>query len=159
MPKLQIPLLGHTAKKGEERMRKEEYIKKYGEAAWEKKRQQAREWSVAHPEEAKAHHQEANRKGGKYYDQCRTKKMQGIPHEKELVRGKHREKWRPYKKVIAPDSVLHHEWIPETSEYRGVALVEKDPHQYGYVDVIQILEGEITLLTEAEVRGEEIKNE
>ena len=148
-------------------MKKEERVKRYGKAAYEKVLQQGREykaahpeeakaqskaWRGAHPEEAKATNNEVHRKGGKYYEQKRAYEMEGIQHEKGLVRVKHRDKWRPYKKVIAPDSVLHHEWIPGTSDYRGVALVEKDQHQYGYVDVIKILEGEITLLTEEEIR-------
>jgi hypothetical protein len=40
-----------------------------------------------------------------------------------------------------------------TAEHRGVALVEADQHMRGFVDVIEILEGEIRLPTEAEVRG------
>lgn len=79
--------------------------------------------------------------------------MHGIPHEKELVRQKHGNLYRPYKKIIAPESQLHHQWVPGTAEYTGVALVEAKPHQYGYIDVIQILEGEITLLTEEAIRN------
>ena len=135
-------------------MKKEERIWRYGEAAWEKKRQQSREWRAAHPKEVKVNDQEASRKGGKYYERKRAYHTQGIPHEKDLVRCKHQRKWTPYKKLIAPDSVLHHEWLNNgTADFRGVALVEKDPHQYGYIDVIQILDGEITLLTEEEVKN------
>ena len=43
--------------------------------------------------------------------------------------------------------------IPGTADYRGAALVEPIQHQYGIIDPIVILEGEITLLTEAEIRG------
>ena len=164
-------------------MKKEEHIRKYGEAAYNKTLQQRREWDQAHPEEAKArgtahrathpeeakartkiwtaahpeqvkaHSQEQGRKGGKYYEKSRAHQMQGIPHEKKLVRKKDENKWRPYKKMIAPNSQIHHEWLNDgTADFRGVALVEKDPHQYGYVDVIQILDGKITLLTEEEVK-------
>ena len=80
--------------------------------------------------------------------------MSGIPHAKNLIRKKHLKKWAPYKKIIAPASQLHHEWIPETADYRGMALVEKDQHLHGFIDVIQVLEGEITLLTESEIRRE-----
>ena len=134
-------------------MYKGERIRKYGEAAYEKKLQQGREWHAAHPEELKASSQETNRKGGKHYEKRRAYNMQGLRHKRGLVRGKHNRKWASYKRLIAPDSALHHEWIPETANYRGVALVEADQHKYGYVDVIQILEGEITLLTEAEING------
>ena len=68
MSKLQIPLLGYTAEKGERKMKKEEFIRRRGEAAYEKKLQQMREWNETHPEEAKAHHQEASRKGGRRYE-------------------------------------------------------------------------------------------
>ena len=80
--------------------------------------------------------------------------MRGIPHEKELIRQKHSRKWTLYKKIIAPESQQHHQWLPGTADYIGVALVEKDQHMHGYIDVIQILEGEITLFTEEEIRGD-----
>jgi hypothetical protein len=81
----------------------------------------------------------------------------GIPGEKTRIRYKHGREWKPYKDIIAPDSQIHHEWVPETAEYRGVALVEKDAHMHGFVDVIEILDGEITLLTEEEVKMGERK--
>lgn len=144
-----------------ERYGKEEHEKRLQRAQeWrannqERSKQTGREWRESHPEQVKAFNQEQNRKGGKRYEKRKAHKMQGIPHEKELVRGKHHRIWTPYKKIIAPESVMHHEWIPETADYRGVALVEKDQHQYGRIGVIQILGGEITLLTESEVmRGE-----
>ena len=64
-----------------------------------------------------------------------------------MIRSKHSRRWRKFKTLIAPGSELHHEWIPETAEYRGVALVEADQHRRGIIDVIQILEGEITLFS------------
>ena len=103
-------------------------------------------------EAAKAASHEQARKGGKYYEKHKLAQKMGIPGEKNVIRSKHRTKYRPYKRIIAPDSVLHHQWRPESAEYDGVALVEKDPHQYGFIKVIEILEGEITLLTEEEVR-------
>jgi hypothetical protein len=112
------------------------------------------EWRKNHPDKVKANGQEASRKGGKYYEQHHKHQSTGIPHEKLLVRRKHQRIWTPYKKTIAPGSVLHHEWLPETANFRGVALVEKEQHQHGYIDVIQVLEGEITLLTEAEIKRE-----
>lgn len=109
---------------------------------------------MAHPEKVKALEREQNRKGGKYYERAKAHRLVGLPHARVLIRGMHRRIWTQYKQIIAPDSELHHEWIPETADYRGVALVEAKPHQYGIIDVIQILEGEITLLTEAEIRGD-----
>ena len=150
-------------------MKKEEFIRRYGEAAYEKKvLQQGREWiethpkqvrartkvwRAAHPEQVKAISREYCRKGGRRYEKLRAYQMQGIPHDKNLIRGKHHRKWDPYKNLIAPDSVLHHEWLNDgTADFRGVALVEADQHQYGYIDVIRILEGKITLLPEEEVK-------
>lgn len=148
-------------------MNKEEFIEKYGGAAYEKRLAQAREWRAAHreehnalcrkwraanPDKVKAQHQEQSCKGGKRYKKKRAYQMSGIPHEKSLVRKKHEHRWAKYKHIIAPDSQIHHEWIPDTADYRGVALVEKDTHMHGYIDVIQILDGKITLLTEKEVR-------
>ena len=153
-------------------MKKEKFIKRRGKATYEKLKQQSREWNAAHPEQTKArdrvwreahpeqvkaNDQERCRKGGKYYEKTRAYNMQGLRHDKNLIRGKHHRKWDPYKKLIAPDSVLHHEWLPGTADFRGVALVEADPHQYGYIDVIQILDGEITLLTEEEVKNGKTK--
>ena len=156
-------------------MGKKEFIERYGVAAYEKKQQQNQDWYKAHqdwykahaeearernqlwrqnnPDKVKASRQEEGRKSGRYYDRHCKYRATGLPHERNLVRAKHGKRYRPYKKIIAPDSVLHHEWLPNTANYQGVALVEKDQHQHGFIDVIQILEGEITLLTEEEVRG------
>ena len=148
-------------------MKKEEFIKKYGEAAYEKMSQQNRDWRAQHsekinarakewrannPDKVKANNHEEHRKGGKYYEQKLKYQTIGIPGKRQLVRTKHAYRYRPYKSIIAPDSQIHHEWISGTPNFRGVALVEKDRHMHGYIDVIQILEGEITLLTEAEIR-------
>ena len=148
-------------------MNKVDVIMRYGKAAWEKELQRAREyqaahreeakarvkaWTEVHPEEAKAHHQEANRKGGKRYEKRRAHQMQGIPHKKEIIRCKHQRTWTLYKRIIAPLSQIHHEWFPGTADYRGVALVEANQHRYGIIDVIQILDGEITLLTEEGIK-------
>lgn len=165
-------------------MKKEEFVRKYGEAVYKKKLQQkrdwfllhheeenakTREWNEKHPEEAKQSkqlwrsnhpdkvkksHQERSRKGGKYYGEKREYERTGIQGERNVIRSKHGKKYRPYKKITAPGSQLHHQWVPGTADYRGVALVEADQHMHGFIDVIQILEGEITLLTEAEIMME-----
>ena len=119
----------------------------------EERKRRSREWALKHPEKVKANNHEMCHKGGKYYEQRLKYDSAGIRHERNLVRSKHKQRYRPYKKIIAPDSVLHHEWLPNTANYQGVALVEKDQHQHGFIDVIQILEGEITLLTEEEIQG------
>lgn len=43
--------------------------------------------------------------------------------------------------------------ILDINEYDGVALVEADRYQHGIIDVIQILKGKITLLTEKEIKN------
>ena len=106
-----------------------------------------------HPEQVKVKSQKQNRKGGKHYKKKLQYMRTGLQGNRNRIRIKHADQYRPYKRIIAPDSQLHHEWIPDTSEYRGLALVEADQHMHGFVDVIQILDGEITLLTEEEVRN------
>lgn len=163
-------------------MKKEEIIKRYGEAAYDKVRRQSRGWNAKHHEEKKAadrrHHaehrekekarsrrwaevnpdkvrawsREASCKGGRYYEHQLKYHTIGLQGKRNRIRMKHRTHYRPYKRIIAPDSQIHHEWIPSTANYRGVALVEKDQHQHGFVDVIKILDGKITLLTEEEVK-------
>lgn len=155
-------------------MDKEEYIKKYGEEAYAKTLQQARDryaehreerkasakgWSTSNPERVKANRNEWSCKGGKYYERQQEYDRTGLRCKRKRIRMKHGRFYRPYKQIIAPNSQLHHEWIPNTSEYTGMALVEKDQHMHGFVDVIQILEGKITLLTEEEIRMGVVKNE
>ena len=135
------------------KMNKEEYIKKWGGAAYEKQLQWARDWKAGNPDEVIACSQQQCRKGGKYYEKHLEQQHTGIPGERRKIRCKHGDKYRSFKQIIAPESQIHHEWIPGTAEYTGVALVEKDQHMHGFVDVIKILEGKITLLTEKEIRG------
>ena len=151
-------------------MNKEERIEKYSKEAYKKMLQQKRERRIEHleqekqklrrwrgdnPEKVKANGQESSRKGGKYYEQHQKYFSAGLPHERKIVRLRHGHLYRPYKQIIALESQIHHEWLPETAEYRGVALVEKDQHMHGLIDVIQILEGEITLFAEEGVRRKE----
>jgi hypothetical protein len=115
-----------------------------------------KKWQKKNPEAVRKNceksSREQHRKGGKYYRITRENQQKGIPWEKNKIRSFHGNKWRLYKHIIAPDSVIHHQWQPGSAEYRGVALVEKGQHQYGTIDVIEILEGDITLLTEKEIR-------
>jgi len=163
-------------------MKKEEVIARYGEAEYERRLEQQRAWRKAHretekarakkyrethPEEAKAavkkyreehpevviaNNQEIGRKGGKHYDKKLEYNTTGLQGERNVIRSKDRKQWKEYKDIIAPDSQIHHEWVPTTSEYRGLALVEANPHRYGIINVIEILDGEITLLTEEEIK-------
>ena len=140
-------------------MNKEEIIANYGIAAYENMQAHSKGWKDAHPEEVAASNAVSNpeicRKGGKYYNKHLVDVRTGLQGERNTIRKKHAHKWRRVKRIIAPGSQIHHEWIPGTAKYRGVALVEADQHMDGGIDVIHILEGNITLLTEKEVRDQE----
>jgi len=112
----------------------------------------SRKWQIANPKKKKKNEHETNRKGGRYYQWKLKYLATGLPGERHRIRRRHGKRWRKYKQIIAPDSQLHHEWIPETAEYRGVALVEAKAHQYGIIDVILILDGKITVLTEEQIK-------
>lgn len=183
-------------------MNKEEYIKRYGKAAWEKKLQQGRDWNTQHlkekkaiskawytqhrkecnaksldwyaqhrdednarkkewrktnPKKVKAHNCEVNHKGGKYYKKQLEYQRTGLQRERKRIRTKHAKLYHPFKQITARDTQFHHEWLPGTAKYIGVALVEKVAHSQGFINVITVLEGEITLFTEKEIRGQVIR--
>ena len=153
-------------------MKKEEIIKRYGKAAYEKMLQQTRDWNKQHinekkviakkwrecnPDKVKAHNQEGNRKGGKYYEKQLEYKTIGFQGERNHIRATHNYQYRAIKQAT-PNSVLHDEWIPGTAKYRGLALVEKVPHQNGIIKVIKVLEGQITAFTEKEIREQVVCN-
>ena len=146
---------------------KDDYINRHGEAAYEKELARVRAWDKAHrkeeraksrawrdtnPEKVEEYHHKKNRKGGCFYEKYLEHQHTGLRGRRNRVRAKHGREYRQYKRIIAPSSQIHHEWIPETSDYRGVALVETDRHMRGFIDVIEILDGKITLLTEEEIR-------
>lgn len=137
-------------------MKKKEFIAKYGKEAYVKMilqgRERQRAWGERNPQKVIELCRKRNRKGGKYYEKHLIENRTGLRGERNKIRGEHRKHWRPYKNIIAPDSQLHHQWCPRTAEYTGLALVEADQHIHGIIDVIQILEGEITSLTEKDVR-------
>ena len=138
-------------------MKKEEYIERYGKEKYEKHIEDTIQWQQGNSELVRENSKRKNKnwcqKEGKFYEKMRQYQMGGIPHTKNIIRCKHRRIWQVFKQIIAPNSQIHHEWIPETANYRGVALVETDQHIHGFIDVIQILEGEITLFSETEIRG------
>ena len=163
------------------KMKKAEFIRRYGEEEYNRHLEQSRAYHKEHREEVRArankwneehreahnanskkyrekhpkqviaHSQERVRKGGKHYAKKLEYEHTGLQGARNKIRVTHANKYRPYKDIIAPESQVHHEWLPETSEYRGVALVEKDAHMHGFVDVIQILD--VTLLTEEQIRN------
>lgn len=150
-------------------MKKEEFIKRRGKAAYEKKLQQGRDWSKQHREECNARvkewraanpekvlaiEQEQSHKGGKHYEKRLEYNRTGLQGERKSIRDKHRKQYHAISQAT-PNSALHHQWIPGTANYLGVALVDKELHRRGIIKVIKLLEGQITVFTEKEIRGQE----
>jgi hypothetical protein len=144
--------LEHREKEKERRMKKEEYIKRYGKAAYEKLREHGQAGNKANPEKFAEHKHELSRKGGRYYQKALMRNRMGLRGARRGIPRTHQNKYRPYKKIISQDSQLHHQWIPETSKYTGVALVEADQRMHGFIDVIESSKGNITMFTEKEIR-------
>lgn len=138
-------------------MKKEETIRRYGEAAYEKWLAQKQAWVEAHPENVRKNNRMHSRKGGRGYARKLIYGRTGIPGEKNKIRALHSLKWRQYKNIIAPNSQLHHQWEIGTAKYTGLALVEADSHMHGFINVIKILKGGITLFTEKEIREQEVR--
>lgn len=144
--------------------RKEAYEKRlaqmraYHKAHKEEGKARARKYKEEHLEQVRANDQEASRKGGKRYEKMLAYSRTGIPGDKKKIRRKHARQYKPYKDIIAPESQIHHQWVNGTAKYTGMALVKADQHMHGFVDVIQILEGKITVFLEEELmnRGEEL---
>lgn len=133
-------------------MRKKEFIKRYGKAAYEDLERRIEKWRRENPTKLKEHGWAQNRKGGARYEKKKVYNRTGIPGARQKIRLRHGGKFHKFKKIIAPDSQIHHQWRQGSAKYDGVALVERDQHMRGFVNVIQILEGEITLFTEKEIR-------
>ena len=133
-------------------MQKKEIIKRRGKNEYERRLAKAREWNESHRVKVGELSREQNCKGGKRYEKKLVYERTGLRRKRNGIREKHGRRYRQYKKIIAPDSQLHHDWLAGTAEYNGVALVEADAHRHGFIDVIQILEGQITLFTERAIR-------
>ena len=146
---------GHMKEAHEKRLKQ---MCAYNKAHKEEGEARARKYKEEHPEQVRANDQEASRKGGKRYAKMLEYSRTGIPGSKKKIRRTHARQYKSYKDIIAPKSQIHHQWVIDTAEYTGMALVEADPHMYGIIDVIKILEGEITAFTEEELmnRGEEL---
>jgi hypothetical protein len=138
-------------------MKKEKCIERYGEDEYERRLTMSREWNREHPEEHQAGRERWEKEHPeKVAEYKRRHHKTGIQGLKNKVRTKDADFYRRFKKVIAPTSQLHHEWSNNgTAEYTGVALVEADQHMYGFVEVIHVVRGEISLFTEASLQGRE----
>ncbi len=133
-------------------MKANDFIAEYGEEAYVRQKELRRAWDEAHPGRKKKANYEQGHKDGKYYRKTLKYRATGVNGERNKIRGNHRHAWLEFKKIIAPNSQFHHQWLPGSAEYSGLALVEADQHLHGIIDVIQILKGEITLFTEEEIR-------
>ena len=106
-------------------MKKTEIIKRYGTEEYRRRlsknrsrsptqrdvaKTRANAWSMAHPEEVKAHNDEMGRKGGKRYEEHLEYMCIGLPGKRHRIRTKHGKQWRKYKTIVAPESELHHLW-------------------------------------------------
>jgi len=128
---------------------KKERIALYGEEKYKRYLKQTQEWKREHPEIVKANNAEYNQKEGKFYNKKIEDDRKELRRKRNIIRACDRKRFRKFKNIIAPKSQIHHEWLPESPNYRGKALVEADTHMHGFIDVIQILEGDITIFTEA----------
>lgn len=134
-------------------MKKVKCIARFGKEGYNRRLARERMRKKEHPEAVVRARRERERTGGKYYAKKLEYSCTGLPGARHNIRIKHAKMWRPYKNIIAPGSQIHHEWIPRSANYRGVALVEADQHMHGVIKVIEVLEGNITMLTEVEVNG------
>jgi hypothetical protein len=130
---------------------KEDFISRYGKTKYNQRKLRIGEWRKKNRKSVETAARELGHKGGRYYEKALIYKRTGIQRKRNVTRHRHGKLWREYKQIVAPESVLHHEWITESSEYKGVALVEKNQHQHGFIDVIKIVAGKITIYTEAEL--------
>lgn len=137
------------------------YLKMYAKARNQQHpevaQKRSKEWREKNIERVKEQDNQKNKKGGKRYGNMLIYKRTGIQGQRNRIRAMHRKNWSHYKSIIAPMSQLHHQWHPRTADYTGLALVEANPHRYGIINVIQILEGAITLYTEEGIRRGEQK--
>jgi hypothetical protein len=129
-------------------MKKNDYLKKYWKEAYDRMLKQSRDWHREHPDQARVLSYECCRKGGKYYKQKLLYDRTGLRGERSKIRVHDATHFNKLKHFFAQESQIHHQWVPGTAEHTGIALVEKDKHMHGIIDVILILEGQITLLTE-----------
>ena len=144
-------------------MNKIEFIARYGEGAYialkARNLKSTKKYQLANPNKVTENHRVTSHKGGKRYAKKQKYKQFGVQGDRNKIRSRDSGKWRPFKKIIAPDSQLHHEWLPGSAKYTGLALVDAEQHIHGYIEVIKIFEGTITLLTEEDIKNRDITYE
>lgn len=134
-------------------MKKEEYIRKYGPVAWEARLSKARRTRIKNKvdtglkvekeltTENYIEQQELMREQWKKDNRtkCRSRLSEDVLRERQKIRHDHYVKWGG-----GIDLDIHHGWIEDTADYQGVALVEREPHRRGVINVVIPLEGVIT---------------
>ena len=137
-------------------MKKKETIKRRGIEAYNRELALSTIWWEEHPKRRDVYARERNRPGGKYYKEVLRKNGVGLRKKRANRRCRDGGKYRPFKNRIDPlgASQLHHCWLRNSAECRGVALVEKNQHMHGFINVIEIFEGKIMLFTEEEIRNQ-----
>ena len=111
----------------------------------EKKNQADQLWRENNPEKIDQYAKES-RKDGKYYAKRLMYEKTGLQKEKRKIRHNHSRKWQKYKGNWLTETEIHHEWIHETADYNGIAIVDKSEHRHNIINPIEILEGNITLM-------------
>ena len=122
------------------------------EAEPERYKGYVRAWRKRNPNKVIEQGRQVSRKSGKYYKKKQIYKSTGLQGGREKIRARDNGRWRKYKRFVAPGSQLHHAWCINSENYTGLALVEADAHMHGFINVIKIIEGEIRLFTEKELR-------
>ena len=134
-------------------MKKEEYIRKYGPAAWEAKLSKARRTRITNKVD-KGLKDKKESKTENYIEQQelmrvqwkkdkgtkrRSRLSEDVLMERQKIRHAHYIKWGG-----GIDLDIHHGWIGDTADYQGVALVERDAHRRGIINIVIPIEGGIT---------------
>ena len=90
-------------------LKKEDYIKEYGEETYENSRIKAnirgKSWASNNPKKVKAksakYNPGRNRKGGKYYEKSLNDNRTGLRGKRQSIRQKHAKLYQPLKQIIA----------------------------------------------------------
>ena len=65
--------------------------------------------------------------------------FRGLRHKIRMIDNRNKQ-YQWLKRNLGRDLHIHHEWIPETAEYKFSALVDDIEHQHGIIKPIIILE-------------------
>jgi hypothetical protein len=126
-------------------MNKADFIQMHGEVLWAEKIAAARRLRAAFTNLNYSSQQDALRQLWKKQNPRKSVKNQTeIQAERDKIRARDGRKWRSLKQQYFQELDVHHSWVEDTSNYLGAALVEKEAHRKGLINVVQILEGQIT---------------